>query len=133
MLYRCEVIHTSLAAAPAPAVVWLSDMTTWSSWAPWVRRATRTSPSDWTIATDAGSMKVRFVAPNALGVLDHEVTLESGETAFNAMRVIPNGSGSELVMVVFQRPGMSAEEFDRDVRAVTEDLARMRRAAEAID
>jgi hypothetical protein len=47
------------------------------------------------------------------------------------MRVIPNGSGSELVMVLFQSPGVSGEEFDRDVRAVTDDLARIRQTAEA--
>jgi hypothetical protein len=74
-------------------------------------------------------MQVRFVEPNSFGVLDHDVSLESGETAFNSMRVLPNGSGSELVMVLFQRPSMSRDQFQRDVEAVTDDLARMRRAA----
>jgi hypothetical protein len=75
-------------------------------------------------------MKFRFAEPNSLGVLDHEVTLESGMTVFNSMRVLPNSAGSKLVMVVFQTPGASSEEFDRDVQAVTDDLARLKPAAE---
>jgi hypothetical protein len=76
-------------------------------------------------------MKVHLVAPNSLGVLDHDVTLESGMAVFNSMRVVPNGEGSELVMVVFQSSSASAEDFDRDVQAVTADLARLKPAAEA--
>jgi hypothetical protein len=48
------------------------------------------------------------------------------------MRVLANGSGSELVMVVFQSPQASAEEFERDVQAVRDDLARIKRVAEAL-
>jgi hypothetical protein len=47
------------------------------------------------------------VEPNSLGVLDHEVTLASGVTVLNSMRALPNGAGSELVMVVFQSPGIA--------------------------
>jgi hypothetical protein len=78
-------------------------------------------------------MKVRFVEPNSLGVLDHHVTLESGVTVLNSMRVVANGSGSELVMVVFQQPGASTEEFERDVHAVRDDLARLERVADAME
>jgi hypothetical protein len=76
-------------------------------------------------------MAVRFVEPNSLGVLDHEVTLDSGAMVMNSMRVLPNGSGSELVMVILQAPSVSAEAFARDVQAVTDDLARLKNAAEA--
>lgn len=76
-------------------------------------------------------MKIRFVEPNSLGVLDHEVTVASGIVVHNSMRVLPNGDGSELVMVVFQSPEVSTEQFDRDVQAVTDDLARLKPAAEA--
>jgi hypothetical protein len=85
----------------------------------------------WTLATEAGEMTVHFVEPNGLGVLDHHVTLDSGLTVFNSMRILPNGSGSELVMVLFQQPAVSAAEFERDVQAVRDDLVRLKRAAEA--
>jgi hypothetical protein len=77
-------------------------------------------------------MAIHFVAPNSFGVLDHEVTLASGVMVVNSMRVLPNGSGSELVMVIFQAPSVSTEEFARDVQAVTDDLARLTKAAEGL-
>jgi hypothetical protein len=77
-------------------------------------------------------MKVHFVEANSFGVLDHEVTLTSGVTVLNSMRVLPNGTGSELVMLLFQAPGVSTREFERDIQAVTDDLARLKKAAEAL-
>jgi hypothetical protein len=125
------VVHISILTPPKSLIAFLSDMEKWKTWAPWIHSVARTSDRDWSLETDAGRMKIHFVESNSLGVLDHEVTLESGTTVFNSMRVLPNGTGSELVMVVFQSPGVSAEEFDRDVHAVTADLARLKPAAEA--
>lgn len=75
-------------------------------------------------------MDVRFVEQNSFGILDHEVTLASGITVFNSMRVMPNGTGSELVMVVFKGQTVSDDDFARDVDAVRADLARIKKAAE---
>lgn len=40
--------------------------------------------------------------------------------------VVHTSTGSELVMVLLQWPHMSAEEFERDVGAVTDDLQRIK-------
>ena len=69
-----------------------------------------------------GQVKVRFTPPNDLGILDHDVVLESGETVHNPIRVLPNGGGSELVFSVFRQPDVSAEQFERDTQAVRKDL-----------
>jgi hypothetical protein len=127
---RSAVVHISILAQPRSVVAFLSDMENWKTWAPWVHSVARISERDWKVETEGGRMKFRFAEPNSLGVLDHEVTLESGMTVFNSMRVLPNSAGSKLVMVVFQTPGASSEEFDRDVQAVTDDLARLKPAAE---
>jgi hypothetical protein len=50
----------------------------------------------------------------------------------NSMRVLANASGSELVMVLFQAPEASTEQFERDVQAVRDDLARIKTVAEAL-
>ena len=128
---RSAVVHISILAPPESVIAFLRDMKNWKMWAPWVHSVTRSSGGNWKLETEAGPMKIRFVEPNSLGVLDHEVTVASGMVVLNSMRVVPNGDGSELVMVVFQSPGVSAEEFDRDVQAVTDDLARLKPAAEA--
>lgn len=130
-IQRTAVVHTSILVSPQDLVTFLRDMESWKSWAPWVQSVARLSANSWRVESDTGAMTFRFVEPNSLGVLDHDVTLESGATVFNAMRVVPNGDGSELVMIVFQRPQMSAEEFENDIQAVKADLERLKAAAEA--
>jgi carbon monoxide dehydrogenase subunit G len=129
---RTEVVHVSILAPRQEVIAFLSDLENWKTWAPWIRSVSKSSPRGWTLETEAGQMKVRFVEQNSLGVLDHEVTLASGLTVLNSMRVLPNGSGSELVMVLFQSPGVSPKEFERDIQAVTNDLARLKKVAEAL-
>ena len=69
-----------------------------------------------------GNVRVKFVERNSFGVLDHTVTLESGVTVHNPMRVLPNGDGSEFVFTLIRRPGMSDEQFAKDKTAVENDL-----------
>jgi carbon monoxide dehydrogenase subunit G len=127
---RAAVVHISIPASPESVTAFLSDMEKWKTWAPWVRSVARRSDRDWSLETTDGAMTVRFAEPNSFGILDHRVTLASGVSVFNAMRVTPNGSGSELTMVVLQSPEMSDEQFKQDVRAVTDDFARLKSAAE---
>jgi polyketide cyclase/dehydrase/lipid transport protein len=131
-VHRAEVVHISILAPRQDVIAFLSDVRRWKSWALWARSVERLSANEWTLQTDVGSLTLRFVEPNSLGVLDHVVTLPSGATLLNSMRVLPNGDGSELVMVLFQSPSASSEEFERDVQAVREDLARIKNAAEAL-
>lgn len=128
---RTAVVHTSVQASTTRLVDYLSDMQKWKTWAPWVRSVERSSARDWKVVTDDGIMTFHFVEPNELGVLDHQVTLPSGVTVLNSMRVVSNGTGSELVMLLFQSPVTSNEEFQRDIQAVTADLARIKKAIEA--
>lgn len=75
---------------------------------------------------DAG---VQFVPVNTLGVLDHQVTLPSGESVYNPMRVIPSGSDEQRCEVVFtlrRRPGVTDGEFEADAAAVEADLRTLR-------
>lgn len=128
---RAAVVHISILATPKSVIAFLTDMDNWKAWAPWVRSVRRLSEGSWSLDTTDGAMTVRFVEPNSLGVLDHQVTVAAGMTVFNAMRVVPNGTGSELVMVWTQSPEISSEQFEQDVQAVTDDFARLKLAAEA--
>jgi uncharacterized membrane protein len=131
-VHQSAVVHISILAPPQDVIAFLSDMENWRTWAPWIHSVRRSSPRGWTLETGAGQMMVHFVEQNSLGVLDHEVTLASGMTVLNSMRVLSNGSGSELIMVLFQSPGVSSAEFARDVQAVRDDLARLKMVAEAL-
>ncbi|HWM98698.1 MAG TPA: hypothetical protein VNO54_16785 [Streptosporangiaceae bacterium] len=73
---------------------------------------------------------IAFAARNDLGVLDHYLTLNSGEVIYVPMRVIADESGSEVVFTVRRRPGMTDDEFKADGDAVAADLARLKRVLE---
>jgi hypothetical protein len=81
---------------------------------------------DWIATTAQGPVSVRFVEQNALGVLDHYVRVDPAPEALNPMRVVPNGSGCELMFTLFQRPGMNDEQFAADAGLVQADLDRAR-------
>jgi hypothetical protein len=130
-VYRAEVVHISILATPRQAYDFLADVNNWKTWAPWVRAVAKSSARDWTVDTDGGPLKLRFVETNELGVLDHTVTLASGVRVYNAMRVSPNASGSELSMVVLQAPSATSTQFEQDVRAVRDDFGRIKRVVEA--
>ena len=87
----------------------------------------------WTTDSPMGRVTVAFAAPNDHGVLDHDVTLPSGETVANPVRVFPNGEGCDVVFTVRRRPGMSEEDLARDAGAVAADLATLRRILEGGD
>ena len=129
-VYRSEAIHVSILAPPQRVVEFLGDVNNWKTWAPWVRGVVSRSGREWTLDTEGGRMLLRFVEPNSLGVLDHTVTLASGVSVYNSMRVMSNGTGSELVMFVFQTPPATSEEFERDVQAVREDFSRIKKVVE---
>lgn len=76
-----------------------------------------------------GDADVEFAPLNEFGVLDHVVTLPSGESFYNPMRVIPAGAGRSACEVVFslrRQPGVSDEAFAADAAAVASDLRRLR-------
>jgi hypothetical protein len=77
-----------------------------------------------------GTATVQFVDRNRLGVLDHDVTVPTGETIHNPIRVIPNGRGSEVVFTLFRRAGVSAAQFAQDAEAVKKDLTTLKRLLE---
>jgi uncharacterized protein YndB with AHSA1/START domain len=78
-----------------------------------------------------GSAIVRFVERNHLGVLDHDVTVPTGETVHNPIRVLPNGTGSEVVFTLFRRAGVSQAQFAHDARSVEKDLKTLKRLLES--
>ena len=81
--------------------------------------------------TEIGTVLLAFCEDNRFGVLDHTVTLSSGQSQRVPMRVIANGDGSELIFTVFQTEGMSDEAFIKDIQAVTRDLKTIKTLLEA--
>ncbi|EMF02302.1 SRPBCC family protein [Streptomyces mobaraensis NBRC 13819 = DSM 40847] len=77
-----------------------------------------------------GRVVVSFAPLNAFGVLDHDVTLPSGETVHNPFRVIADGAGTEAVFTLRRQPGTTDAEFERDAAMVVADLVRLKELLE---
>jgi hypothetical protein len=84
----------------------------------------------WFVETSEGRVGFAFAAPNEYGVLDHYVTLASGEVVYNPMRVIADKSGCEVVVTLRRPAGMSDEDFQSDAGAVAADLTRLKHLLE---
>jgi hypothetical protein len=65
---------------------------------------------------------VTFATRNEYGVLDHSVLLPAGQEVYVPMRVIRNGSGTEVLFTLFRLPDMTDEAFGNDEGAVQRDL-----------
>lgn len=99
-------------------------------WAPGLARSVQQIDGRWIADSPMGRVVVAFVGCNDHGVLDHEVTLPSGETIYNPMRVIADGSGCEIVFTLRRQASMSDEELARDAEAVYADLGALKRVLE---
>ncbi|MEK7746566.1 MAG: SRPBCC family protein [Elusimicrobiota bacterium] len=124
-----EVEHISVHIARAPSDVYgfASDPRNLPLWARGLARGeVRRAGDGWVVEAPFGKVRIRFARRNALGVMDHDVRLESGATVHNPMRVVPNNEGSELIFSLFRRPGMSNKQFAKDKAAVAKDLRKLK-------
>ena len=95
-------------------------------WAAGISGSVKNVNGDWIAESPMGRVKVKFADKNRFGILDHDVTLPSGETFYNPMRVFPNEDGSELVFTLYQRPGMSDRDFRNDEEQIKADLEKLK-------
>jgi hypothetical protein len=117
------VIHRSaadvydFAADPANLPLWAAGLAS---------AAVEQVDGQWVADSPMGRVTVGFVEHNAFGVLDHVVTLPSGESFYNPLRVVPYGDASEVVFTLRRQPGMTDDQFLGDADAVRADLASLR-------
>ena len=128
-----DVQHVSISIARPPREVYefASDPRNLPRWAAGLARSeVRPDGDGWVADAPFGKVRVRFAPRNPYGVMDHDVTLESGVTVHNPMRVVPNGEGSEFVFTLIRQPGTSDAELAKDRAAVEADLQRLKRLLE---
>ncbi|MET3806060.1 hypothetical protein ABIB25_003069 [Nakamurella sp. UYEF19] len=128
--------HLSIVIEQPCALVYCyaAEPTNLPTWAAGLARTTVDRvDGQWVADSPMGRITIGFAERNDLGVLDHVVTLPSGESVYNPLRVIPYGDASEVVFTVRQRPGMTDEQFAADAAAVRADLISLKRILETTD
>jgi uncharacterized protein (TIGR02246 family) len=116
---------------PDEVYAFASDPRNLPRWAAGLARSEVGQEGDeWIADSPMGKVRIRFVPENPYGVLDHDVTLESGVTVHNPMRVARNGDGSEFLFTLFRQPDMSDEKLAEDRAAVEKDLQTLKEILE---
>ncbi len=124
-------VHVTIDAPPERVYAFAADPANLPRWAPNFARSVRSAGTGWIVEMDEGAAELRFATPNDLGVLDHWVRLPSGETFYNPMRVVANGSGSVIAFTLFGQPGWSEARIDQDAARVRADLDRLKALIES--
>jgi hypothetical protein len=123
-------ISERIDANAADVYAYASNPANLPEWAPGLGSSVENVDGRWFVETPSGRVGVAFVERNDYGVLDHHVTLPSGEVVYIPMRVTADDDGSEVVFTLRRLPGMSDADFARDTGLVQADLARLKQVLE---
>jgi hypothetical protein len=129
MMYRAHTVSVGISAAPDVVYSYAVDPSHLPHWAPGFVHSLQRAGDHWVAQTTLGEVKLRFAPANGFGVLDHQIELPSG-VVNNALRVIPNGAGSEVLFTAIQQPAISDEQFRIDLDTVRADLNKLRTVIE---
>jgi hypothetical protein len=129
-LFESRQISVSITRSPREVYDFVSIPANLPRWASGIGSSIEQVKGEWVAQTPNGPVKVRFASRNDLGVLDHFVTVAPGVEIYIPMRVVPNGSGSELVFTLFRQPDMTDEKFREDAEWVLRDLSRLKELLE---
>ena len=130
-LLRSRTLSVSIECSPKRVYEFVRNPENVPRWAGGLGTSVRKEGDRWILETPDGPLGLAFVADNDLGVLDHRVTIAPGVDVLNPMRVVANGSGSEVSFTLFQLPGMTAEKFAEDARLVERDLRALKKLLES--
>jgi hypothetical protein len=131
LLYEVRHITASIHRSPADVYAFASNGENLPRWASGLGASIHPEQGEWVAEGPLGRVRVRMAPPNPFGVLDQDVTLPSGETVHNPLRVVPNSSGSTVIFTLLRLPGMSAQKFEEDAAWVQKDLATLKTLMES--
>lgn len=126
MTFKAKHISVSINCPTAQVYEFVSNPENLPQWAAGLSGSIQKINEEWIAESPMGRVKVAFAEKNTFGVLDHDVTLPSGVTVYNPLRVFPNNSGSELVFTLYHRPDMSDQSFAEDAGLVEKDLEKLK-------
>jgi uncharacterized protein YndB with AHSA1/START domain len=130
-MMETRTVSVSISANPERVYEFAANPDNLPQWAPGFVNSIANREGQWVAQTTMGEVTFAFAERNSFGVLDHGVTLPSGESFFNPMRVVANGQGSEVLFTLFRHPPMTEAEFERDAKVVLGDLEKLKTVIEA--
>ena len=126
MTFKSRHISVSIKQSADQVYEFASNPENLPKWASGLSGFIKNVNGDWVAESPMDKVKIEFAVQNIFGVLDHDVTLSSGEKFYNPMRVFPNNDGSELIFTLYLRPGMTDQVFAEDAATVAKDLQKLK-------
>ncbi len=120
--HQVQHISVSINRPPNEVYTFVSNPENLPKWATGLSGSIKNVNGEWIADAPMGKVKIKFAEENKFGILDHEVALESGVKIYNPMRVIANGTGSEIFFTLIRQPGVTDEKFAGDAKWVEKDL-----------
>ena len=123
---RSNTEHVTIDVDHRELFAFLADPHNLPKWAVGFCRAIRREGERWVVQTHRGEMTIRYATDPGLGIIDFYISPAPGTEAAAFSRILPNGQGSEYVFTQFQSPEMPDDVFERQVRALKEELVVLR-------
>jgi hypothetical protein len=130
MIFPSRTLSISIDRPPSEVYDFISNPENLPKWAAGLCKSVRKTNAGWIVETPQGPMKISFAEKNDFGILDHYVDPAPGVEVYMPIRVLPNGSGSEVIFTIVRSPDMSDEKFAEDVGLVERDLMALKNALE---
>ena len=121
-----RILYTSIAVSLDTAYDFAHRPENFPSWAAGMSSSLHETEDGWIAETPEGKATVRFSALNEHGVIDHRVQIEGKPEIYIPLRMIAQGDATLVELVLFRLPGMTDEQYEADVAAVTRDLATLK-------
>jgi hypothetical protein len=125
-LFETRPITVSIARPAAEVYDFAHPPEAFPKWAAGLGAGLTRDGDRWVAHGPDGDVDVRFSPENPHGVLDHWVTLPDGTELSIPLRVVANGDGAEVTLILFRAPGMDEATFARDQAMVAQDLATLK-------
>lgn len=126
-----RIIHISISRDWRAVYAFMAKPENMPLWASGLSSGLTRDGEDWIAPGPLGNARVHFAPDNTFGVVDHLVTLENGLKVHNALRVVPNGDGAEVMFTLLRQADMSDEQFAGDAQWVAKDLATLKSILES--
>lgn len=127
---ECRTVGVSIKCPPDEVYSFLSDPRNFPKWSAFITEI-REHGSIWIAQTPTGTVHISFTTKNQFRVLDHDVTIPSGQIIHVPMRVLPNDRhGSEVIFSIFRQEYMSELQYAEDIGMVLSDLLSLKRIFE---
>ena len=130
MVVNVRTVTETVASPPHAVYDFARQMENLPLWASGPAGVTQEN-GEWFTQSPMGRVKVEMTPRNALRVLDHDVTLPNGVKVHNALRVTPALDESVLTFIELKMPGVSDEDFSKDLAHVTNDLQKLKKLLES--